>query len=166
MERDAHRAMKDCPEKIKLGAFVSLCAQQLNNAMHEAQSQTEALSESVMRANGLARASVAEAGSAVADAAAGQEHEILSATTSAAARLQFMDRLAQQVANVCANMASLSNLLGENSPIKEDEWQSFLELTRANYTMESERSSHDEVFGRPESRCAVPTFEDTDGVLF
>lgn len=112
--------------------FVSVCTEQLREAIDESRAEMDGLTAAIMSAGAEAPA------------------DLLT-------RLQSVDRLMQRLTNVYENLARMANFLGDaESRDRGESWAVMLEEARNSFTMEQERELFDAMLngmGKPARRC-------------
>ena len=137
--------------------LVSLCADQIGEAIEEATGEIDTLVESFLVMVRHA-ASLTRVANELPGRRSDEEQTSKMAADSDAMRseiddmfrrLQYGDRLNQRPQNVCGNLAALAGLLHRNEPpISARAWRKFLEEIRTNYTSEHERQMFEKVIDK------------------
>lgn len=137
------------------GRYIELCTRQLAAAMKGAKRESALLAEDLIAAAELVNRISPDENGASADAttapAAGLHRQLRERVNGVVLRMQFADRLDQQIDNVRKNLSLLAEYMeADEAGGNRLAWSEFLQCSRQSFTMEQERFMFDTVLGDAE----------------
>ncbi|MGB5352655.1 MAG: hypothetical protein WBN32_03490 [Woeseia sp.] len=167
--------MDETLENPDYGRYIELCTRQLAAAMKGAKRESGLLAEDLIAAADLiSRISPDEndaAANATTSSATGLHRQLRERVNGVVLRMQFADRLDQQIDNVRKNLTLLAEYIeADEAGGNRLAWSEFLQRSRQSFTMEQERFMFDTVLGDPETAAKTDRtcsyallFEEGDG---
>lgn len=148
--------MDETLHKSEFSRYIELCARQLAAAMTGAKRESALLAEELIAAADLVnRISPAEkegSGDVTESTGAAAHRQLRERVNGVVLRMQFADRLDQQIDNVRKNLLLLADYVETQQDTESDlAWAELLRRARQSYTMEQERFIFDTVLGDAQS---------------
>lgn len=145
-------SMDETSNKPEFSRYIELCARQLAAAMKGARRESALLAEELIAAadlvNRISPADSEGTGGGAENAGAIARRQLRERVNGIVLRMQFADRLDQQIDNVRKNLLLLA-AYAETQRGRESEsaWTELLQRSRQSFTMEHERFIFDTVLG-------------------